>query len=220
MVITSLLGNEISKLVKLRTLMPGECLFVVCYLLYYAAHSCLNAILKSMNKSRLLLLNIVMYSYTFSSRSMFVTTMFPAMSIILGSWAFCPIFRYNAREKNMPVFSASKQRNLVLLFCGIVGQLCLLMVSNRMGLSGHLADGMTRWDTLINPFSFIIAIGGFNLAKHWKQENKTINHLSGLSLRVYLFHANRYMRTIIMPQMINEWAESIPPPPRRFCSRC
>lgn len=82
-----------------------------------------------------------------------------------------------------------------------------------MGLSGHLADGMTRWDTLINPFSFIIAIGGFNLAKHWKQENKTINHLSGLSLRVYLFHANRYMRTIIMPQMINEWAESIPPPP-------
>lgn len=81
-----------------------------------------------------------------------------------------------------------------------------------MGLSGHLADGMTRWDTLINPFSFIIAIGGFNLAKHWKQENKTINHLSGLSLRVYLFHANRYMRTIIMPQMINEWAESIPPP--------
>lgn len=113
----------------------------------------------------------------------------------------------------MPVFSASKQRNLVLLFCGIVGQLCLLMVSNRMGLSGHLADGMTRWDTLINPFSFIIAIGGFNLAKHWKQENKTINHLSGLSLRVYLFHANRYMRTIIMPQMINEWAESIPPPP-------
>lgn len=107
----------------------------------------------------------------------------------------------------------SKQRNLVLLFCGIVGQLCLLVVSNRMGLSGHLADGMTRWDTLINPFSFIIAIGGFNLAKHWKQENKTINHLSGLSLLVYLFHANRYMRTIIMPKMINEWLESTSPLP-------
>lgn len=120
MVITSLLGNEISKLVKLRTLMPGECLFVVCYLLYYAAHSCLNAILKSMNKSRLLLLNIVMYSYTFSSRSMFVTTMFPAMSIILGSWAFCPIFRYNAREKIYARFfsvKAEKSRPFVLWNC-------------------------------------------------------------------------------------------------------
>lgn len=220
MVITSLLGNEISKLVKLRTLMPGECWFVVCYLLYYAFHPCLNAMLKSMDKSRLLLLNIVIvllyFFFSFYVRDDYV----PSNEYYCRLMGFFALYFVTAYvKKYMPVFSASKQRNLVLLFCGIVGQLCLLVVSNRMGLSGHLADGMTRWDTLINPFSFIIAIGGFNLAKHWKQENKTINHLSGLSLRVYLFHANRYMRTIIMPQMINEWAESIPPP-RRFCSRC
>lgn len=213
MAITLLLGNKISRIIIMRTLMPGECWFVVCYLIYYAFHPCLNAILKYMNKSRLLLLNTVIillyFTFSFLVRDDYV----PSNDYYCRLMGFFAIYFITAYvKKYMCNFSESKRKNVVLLLAGIVGQLCLLIVSNKAGLSGKLADGMTRWDTLINPFSLIVAIGALNLAKRWSEENKTINYLSSLSLLVYLIHANRYVRTEIMPKMVNVWIEACYPP--------
>ncbi len=204
--IALLLGHCLPPMTIASALMPHSLWFVACYVMYYAFHPCVNAIIRTLNKKELLLLNTVMVG-VYCIYVFLIGEFFGVSQYFCRLMGFFIIYLLIAYVKNYASsFCCSLKVNMVLLTAGILGQLLLLSITNFAGLHiSQLVDGMLRWDTLINPFSIAIAIAAVNIANRGQFVNKTVNYISSLSLLVYMFHANDVFRTVIGPTIVAEW---------------
>ncbi len=205
-VLAIVMGYSVSAKGILSALIPGSLWFVMCYVLYYAFHPCLNAVIKALDKNKLLMLNVVLiilYSvYTFLLRTN------DYYCRLIGYFVIYFVIAYV--KKHMHGFTKSLKVNVFMLIVGLLGQIGLLMISDFVGVRvSRLSDEMLRWDTLINPFSIIIAIAAINIANKGQFINRTINYLSSLSLLVYMLHANNFARTVILPDVMSKLIHSL-----------
>ncbi len=202
-IVASAMGLSVTTSKIISALQLGSLWFIICYVLMYAFHPCLNAVCRALDKRRHLLLNVVMISLYLCLACVIDDKMLYCR--FLGFFIIYFIVAYV--KVSMTNFSASLRKNLVWLILGIVGQLALLLGTNYLGLHmERFSNDMLHWDTLINPFSIIIAIASLNIANRSQYVNKTINYLSSLSLLVYMFHANNFARTVIAPHLTYNWA--------------
>ncbi|MGN1159537.1 MAG: acyltransferase family protein [Lachnospiraceae bacterium] len=167
----------------------GNMWFLTCYLLYYAVHPLLNLIINNLDKRRLLLVNAVLImlyciiSYVMRG-SLFYYNQLIGFIVLYFIVAYVKLYLKEATGKS--------KFNITVLSIGVLGWLIELLLTNILGLhSEFFADKVMRWNTYMNPFYILIAVGAFCLAKNHSFHNKGINYFSSLSLLVYIIHGNQ-----------------------------
>ena len=88
----------------------------------------------------------------------------------------------------------------VLIAVGAIGYVAQVLVPNFIALKNEdpYAD-VLYWNNVSSPFCLMLAIGLFFAAQRSKLRSGAINHISSLSLLVYLFHENVLFRTYTRP---------------------
>lgn len=170
--------------------------FVTVYILLYIIHPFLNIIIHTLEKERLLYINIFIiivycgiqfilpYKYFYNLLVGFISIYFMV--------AYSKYYLHNC--------CTSINFNKKVLIVSSTALILLILSTNSLGLRiGILSDKLLHWCTLINPFILLIAFSLFNLFKRKSIFSKRINYVSSLSLFIYLIHENMLFRRNIRP---------------------
>lgn len=162
--------------------------YVTCYLLLYLIHPMLNAAARSMSR-RSLLVTVLVAAVIYSGFQVLRPASFYYSNLV----GFAVIYLMTAYMKlHMPRARASLKFNVTALAVGIAGLCAMIFGTNFLGLKvGWFSNKLTRWNVFMNPFMIVIALSALNLAMRRSFVNKSVNYLAGLSLLVYIIHANR-----------------------------
>lgn len=162
--------------------------YVTCYLLLYLIHPLLNAAARSMSR-RGLLVTVLTAAVIYSGFQVLRPASFYYSNLV----GFACVYLMVAYMKlHMPRARASFKFNLTALLVGIGGLAAMVLGTNFLGLKiGWFSNKLTRWNVFMNPFMIVIALSSLNLAMRRSFVNRKINYLAGLSLLIYIFHANR-----------------------------
>ena len=173
--------------------------YMTCYLVFYLLHPVLNILIGHLDQKTHFRISLIMFILYFGFA--FIRDTFYFYSNIL-LWitiyfivAYLKIYCMNIMD--------SKKVNLWLVLVGIVLHLGLLGMTDIVGLHWHfMNDKLLYWAKNNNPFLLIITIGIFNLARQMHFVNCFINHLSKLTLLIYIIHENRLLRTYYRPAIV------------------
>ena len=126
---------------------------------------------------------------------------FPSVLILWGAIYFVIAYiKFYCKE----TFRSNKL-NLILLTIGFLGMVAMVFLTNALGLKTPIFyDKTLKWTVNCNPFLILMALSAFGLAKNFHFKNKLINHISKLSLLIYVIHENILVRTYIRP-LIWQW---------------
>lgn len=162
--------------------------YITCYLLLYLIHPMLNAAVRAMSR-RSLLTTVLMAAVIYSG----FQVLRPASFYFSNLVGFACVYLTVAYMKlYMPKARASLKFNVTALLVGIAGLCAMIFGTNFLGLKiGWFSDKLTRWNVFMNPFMILIALAALNLSMRRSYVSKPINYLSGLSLLIYIIHANR-----------------------------
>ncbi len=162
--------------------------YVTCYLLLYLIHPMLNAAVRAISR-RSLLVTVLTAAVIYSG----LQVLRPASYYYSNLVGFACVYLMTAYMKlYMPRARASLKFNVTALLIGIGGLAAMVLGTNFLGLKiGWFSDKLTRWNVFMNPFMIVIALASLNLAMRRSFVNKKINYLAGLSLLIYIIHANR-----------------------------
>lgn len=162
--------------------------YVTCYLLLYLIHPMLNAAVRATSR-RSLLVTVLMAAVLYSGLQVLRPTSFYFSNLV----GFVCVYLMVAYMKlYMPRARASYKFNVTALIIGIAGLAAMVLGTNFLGLKiAWFSDKLTRWNVFMNPFMIIIALSSLNLAMRGSFVNRKINYLAGLSLLIYIIHANR-----------------------------
>ena len=160
--------------------------FIPCYIMLYMAHPYLNCVIKNTQKNTLLKINLVLFilysCFNFVYHS-FYYTVFVGFVCLYFIVAYVKIY--------LPNFTSSIRINIILLISSLICHLCLIVVTNFLGLKLNIfSNKLLHWCEFINPFIIIMALSLFNIAKSHEFVNKSVNYLSSLSMLVYIIHYN------------------------------
>ena len=105
-------------------------------------------------------------------------------------------------KKYMHKFSRKRALNIsvcVISFLIIILQFLVTdFVMQRSKIFSNLY--MTSWRHFTNPFIIAFALSFFNLFANLKIKSRMINYISSLSLLVYIFTENDFMRNCVKPE--------------------
>lgn len=175
--------------------------YLTCYILFYAVHTSLNKIIWGMTQKQLLkaasVLAFLYIGCDFVKENLF----FPSFLILWGAIYFVIAYiKFYCKE----TFRSNKL-NLILLTIGFLGMVAMVFLTNALGLKTPIFyDKTLKWAVSCNPFLILMALSAFGLAKNFHFKNKLINHISKLSLLIYVIHENILVRTYIRP-LIWQW---------------
>lgn len=162
--------------------------YVTCYLLLYLIHPMLNAAARSLSR-RGLLVTVLMAAIIYSGFQVLRPASFYYSNLV----GFACVYLMTAYMKlHMPRARASLKFNVTALLIGIAGLAAMVLGTNFLGLKiSWFSNKLTRWNVFMNPFMIVIALSSLNLAMRRSFVNRKINYLAGLSLLIYIIHANR-----------------------------
>lgn len=172
--------------------------YMTVYIMMYLMHTALNRIIYSLTKKQLLEVNIIMF------------IMYCVIDYLLGDHFFPNAITYfiilyffvSYVRLYLPRFCESQKVNTILLLVGAICPFLLTILTNYLGqYIGYFStiDHYLRWGGMNSPFVIITAISSINLCKKRVFVNKTINYLSGLSMYVYVIHANHLLVDYVYP---------------------
>lgn len=174
--------------------------FLTCYLLFYPLHVFLNKVIKGLSQNELLrvmlALSILYIGFNFFKEGMFFSSILIVWVAIYFIVAYVKLY--------CEVFITNTKINIIVLLSGIIGHIGIIVLTNLLGLYFDILGGqMLRWNVAGNPFCIMVAISLFNLVKKITWKNEAINHISKLSLLIYIIHENIILRTYYRPYLIN-----------------
>ena len=174
--------------------------YITSYIIFLIIYPYLNIIINKSSKEDLLKLNIFIIVINFGINFLKYDLLYNVKIINFISIYFLIAFM----KKYMSKFVNNKKMNLRLLGINLVIFFGLLIITNILGLKFKIFNNqMLRWNSMNNPFVFMIAISLFNLCYNLKFTNLTINKIASLSLLFYLIHENLLIRLYIRPQVWN-----------------
>lgn len=191
-------GYEFPVLYIVRNLMPFTFAcnwFVTCYILLYMVHPFLNIIIRTIDKRKLLQINLIFGILYFVIGFLLNNTAF-YFSRIIGFIGIYFITAYVKLYLKKTILNVKIQ----CFFCmiGIVGWLLLMFITNLLGLKTEIfSEQMMRWNIYTNPCFILIAFSLFNIFKTFDLKSKRINYISNLSLLIYVIHCNRIIRDYV-----------------------
>lgn len=173
--------------------------YMTCYLVFYLLHPVLNILLAYLDQKTHFRISLVMFVLYFGFA--FIRDTFYFYSSIL-LWITIYFIVAYLKTYCRDVMD-SRKGNLWLIGGGIALYLGLLCVTNIVGLHwDFMNDKLLYWAQNNNPFLLMIALGLFNLARQIHFTNHAINHLSKLTLLIYIIHENRLLRTYYRSALI------------------
>lgn len=171
--------------------------FICCYLLFYIIHPALNIILEKLDQEKLLAANMGIIFVYCGLQVLRPGSMF--YSQLIGF--VCIYFIVAYVKKYMDRLSPRRKTNITILVFSLFGNLVLILITNWLGLHISLfSRQLTRWSQFMNPFLILPALSMFMLAKEKKFVSRPVNYISGLSLLIYIIHANK----LIMDHLIGD----------------
>lgn len=172
--------------------------YITCYLLLYLIYPYLNEIIYKRTKAELLTciffmfifyqgINYIHYGHFFSSALIeFVIVYFEVAYVKLY------LVKYN---KNIKI-------NIIVFLLSVVAIPLLILFTNFLGMHiDFFQDKLQHWGGNECPFILITSICMFNIFQNIKFHNKIINFVSSLSLLIYIFHENYFVRTYLRPNI-------------------
>lgn len=173
----------------------GNNWYMSCYILFCLVYPFLNQIINSLDQRGLLWVAFLLGSI-YTVLCLFRTSFFPSQIIVWIAVYF--VLAYI--KVYMPNVTESTKCNLFFVLGGVGALIAMVLATNFLGLKFSLfKDKNLRWNSLYNPFSYIIALGLLNLFRKLRFHNKLINGLSKLSFTIYLFHENVLLRDYYRP---------------------
>lgn len=174
--------------------------YLTCYLLFYPIHTILNKIINDMSKTQLFrsvaALSVLYIGINFIVGGLFFSSELILWITIYFLMAYIKIY--------LPDMNSNKKANIILLCIGIIGNIAIVILTNFLGFKTEfLSDGLWHWVNNCNPFIILSTIALLNLARSAKLKNRFINHISSLSLLIYIIHENLILRLYYRPLLIN-----------------
>ncbi len=164
--------------------------FVGCYILLYLAHPLLNIIINTIDKRKLLSVNLVLIILYCGVNFLLPNTYYYTRFVGF----ICIYFITAYMKKYMTGFRTDKRANYIMLAVSAAFALAMVLLTNFLGMRISIFSGMLqRWNVFINPFFVMISLSMFNLAKSHDFKNKAVNYISGMSLLIYIIHNNRLL---------------------------
>lgn len=174
--------------------------YMTCYLIFYLIHPVLNEIIRKMTQKTLIkassLLLMLYVGVDFIIPGYFFSSSLIIWVAVYFAAAYMKLY--------LKDFASSTAANICLLLATLAGQIGIILITNFLGLRiSFFADKLLYWNTPHNPFLYLIAIAALNLAQkvHW--QNSFVNHISKLSMLVYIIHENIILATYYRPYFVN-----------------
>lgn len=103
-------------------------------------------------------------------------------------------------KKYCQSFCNNMKANIILLIGAFLGYLCLLLLTNYLGLKNQFfMKMMLKWNKNANIFAILFCFASFNIFRKFRFKNRIINYISSLSMLIYLIHENHLFRTYFRP---------------------
>lgn len=182
-------GEKIGKGMMLKSFFPTTFTlywFITCYVILYAIHPLLNAVINNITKQ-------THFAYCIA-----FIVVYCGINYVVNSFYYNKLigfigiyFMVAYFKKYMSNTISKKKINAVALLIGTAGWLAISISANFLG--NHipaLHNKMVHWYALTNPFIILMSFAIFNLFKEVNFVNGFINKIAGLMLIVYLAHAN------------------------------
>ena len=170
--------------------------YLTCYVLFYAAHPLLNAVIHMLSRRQLLLASLILTALYLGAGFLYRGAFFGTELMIWLAIYF--VLAYV--KQHLPETADSLKANAVLLACCAGGHIALLILTDVIGLKvpafGHL---MLHWSSNASPLMILAALAAFCLAKRKCFSKRFVNKLAGLALPVYIIHENILVRTYVRP---------------------
>ena len=174
--------------------------YITSYLLFYSIHPILNNVIYGVSKKSLLRVSLTMSMLFIWSHLAGECFFDPSVLILWGTI----YFSMGYMKLYLKGMASDKKSNLSVLLIGLFGNFGSILLINDLGLKiGFFEDRLLCYAKNCNPFSIMTAIALLNLTKESKWKNKWINHISHLSLFIYIIHENILLRTYFRPFLIN-----------------
>lgn len=162
--------------------------FIGCYILMYMIHPLLNNAVESASKEQLL--SVCVGAVVIYAGLQFLR---PGSFFYTNLIGFVCIYFWVAYDKKYLQKTIESVRiNSLVLALSLTGNILLVAITNLTGLHMEwFTRKMDRWAILMNPFLVCAAMAMFHLAIHKQFSSRRINYIAGLSMLIYIIHANR-----------------------------
>lgn len=193
-------GGNINTDILLHSLLPNTLSanwYMTCYLLFYLVHPALNGMISRMNHRTLLKVTSILAILYILQR----VALNPLFSSPLAVWIVI-YFAMAYMKRYLKHFSSGFRVNLCLLLAGLAGNIGVVCLTNFLGLRiGFFSNKLLIWNASENPFIILMAITLLNLMRRVNWQNSFVNHISRLSMLVYITHENLILRTYYRPYL-------------------
>lgn len=170
--------------------------FIVCYLLFYIVHPYLTKIVDNSNKNELLALCIILF-VLYSIFNMIFNEAFYYTEFI----GFIEIYFLVAyMKKYLDDFCNNTRKNVILFAVSHFLLIIYIMIRDILLIKANADSGMLDNIKIYNPFIILVAISLFNIFRNINIKGKMINYIAKLSIWVFLFTENIFIRELIRPQ--------------------
>ncbi len=195
-------GIPVSGKLIVKSLLPtlfSNNWFITCYLIMYLIHPLLNIVCEHVDRKGHLAIVVAGLIYCILT-TVSENLLFYSKLIIVGFVYLIVVYvkkyemkRADDNKLNGWIFSAALISDvLIILAINILGQ--------NMGLFRHELMHMQR---LQNPLLIVMALTSFNIFRNIDLHSKTVNHIAGLTLFIYIMHENILFRTYTRPLIWN-----------------
>lgn len=175
--------------------------YMTCYLLFYLIHPFLNGIISRMPQKTLLKAASLLTALYMGCNFVIRLELFFSSTLMLWIAVYFLVAYMKLYCKS---FTSSVGGNACLLAVTLTGQLGITLATNFLGLRiGFFSDKVLYWNNNGNPLLILGAIAAFNLARHVDWRSSIVNHVSKLSIPVYLIHDNLCFRMYGRPYLIH-----------------
>ncbi len=197
-----LFGYELSPKLILKQFFPitfANNWFIGCYIMLYLFSPIINIIINNLSENKM---KIIAYFLSAFNVLQFFKQNNYIYNYLLG---FISIYFIIAYLKKYRIDNLNNiKKNVTTLILNICLLLIFIVVLNLLGLKiGVLYNKMQYFTNIKNPFVFLISLTIFNLFRNIKMNSKFINHISSLTLLVYLIHDNYLIRELVRRDFFN-----------------
>lgn len=172
--------------------------YITCYLLLYLIYPYLNEIIYKRTKAELLTCVFIMFVLYQGINYIHYGHFFPSSLI-----EFIVVYFEIAYIKlYLKKYNQNIKINVIILLLSIIAIPILIIFTNFLGMNiTFFQDKLQHWGGNECPFILINSICLFNIFNNVKFHSKIINFISSLSLLIYIFHENYFVREYLRPNI-------------------
>lgn len=172
--------------------------YITCYLLLYLIYPYLNEIIYKRTKAELLTCVFIMFVLYQGINYIHYGHFFPSSLI-----EFIVVYFEIAYVKlYLKKYNQNIKINVIILLLSIIAIPILIIFTNFLGMNiTFFQDKLQYWGGNECPFILINSICLFNIFNNVKFHSKIINFISSLSLLIYIFHENYFVREYLRPNI-------------------